>query len=94
MGSINMGLVHENLSSAALILTHFHGDLYQQVYIDSSVTCRGRLQEAGAKFMQPTEALPMVPAPRQLLKVGNRFVPFLLGLVRLENFTAKRSKMY
>ena len=38
MGTINMGLVDENLSSAALILTHFHGELYQQVHIDSSVT--------------------------------------------------------
>ena len=38
MGAINMGLVDDNLPSAALILTHFHGELYQQVHIDSSVT--------------------------------------------------------
>ena len=37
MGTINMGLVDEHFPSAALILTHFHGELYQQAYVDSSV---------------------------------------------------------
>ena len=38
MGRINMGLVDEQENTWMLIHTHFHGDLYQQVYIDRSVT--------------------------------------------------------
>ena len=37
MGEINMGLVNEKETPVAVMLTHFHGDLYQQVYIDGSV---------------------------------------------------------
>ena len=33
-----MGLVDEQENTWMLIHTHFHGDLYQQVYIDRSVT--------------------------------------------------------
>ena len=59
MGAINMGLVDENLSSAALILTRFHGELCQQVYIDSSVTndtCHALLRS-----MLDEDYLSMVP---------------------------------
>ena len=62
MGEINIGLVNEKEPSAALVLTHFHEDLYQQVYIDRSVnneTCHalprtwGKLHGSDSKFNHP-----------------------------------------
>ena len=46
-GELNIGLVNEEEPSTALVLTHFHEDLYQQVYIDRSVnneTCHALLR--------------------------------------------------
>ena len=45
MIEVNMGLVNEKEPSAALVLTHLHEDLYEQVYVDRSVnneTCHAR----------------------------------------------------
>ena len=51
MGEINMGLVNEKKTSAALVLTHFHEDLYQQVYIDRSVsTCEDYMDRCMANL--------------------------------------------
>ena len=38
MGEINLGLVNEKETTATLMLIHIHEDLYQQVYIDRSVS--------------------------------------------------------
>ena len=73
MGEINMGVVHEKEPSAALVLTHFHEDLYQQVYIDSvnNETCHALLRSLlGEDYLDlvasfwPTEVLPMAPDPK------------------------------
>ena len=60
-------LVNDKEPSAALVLTHFHEDLYQQVYIDRSVnneTCPAlptwqTLHGSDGTFNQPSEALSM-----------------------------------
>ena len=55
MGEIDMGLVNEKEPSATLVFTHFHEDLYQQVYIDRSVnneTCHALLRSVlGEDYM-------------------------------------------
>ena len=76
MGEIIMGLVNEKESSAALVLTYFHEDLYQQGYIDRSVnseTCHALLRsQLGENYMDLMASLIRLRKRCQWLQIRSR----------------------
>ena len=101
MGEITMELVNEKDPSAALVLTHFHVDLYRKVYIDRSVTNALLRSLLGEDYMDLMASLISLRKRCQCFRSvvdresGYHVLTFIFAgaFVRV-NFFGKMSKVY